>query len=235
MTGLVLQEDGRQTHGEESRLGLRFYTVRLPKGGGLRGRLAAERAARLLRRQGVRYCVFPEGFRETERFRRCGVLPVDPSPLWREKAAQWTLAERAARGLGGPVAVAAERVTPEVERAVERLSRRVGRVELTLCPGAEALQRKLLRGSGAPLRLIDMAQAARAETLLDFTAREGKRFPALRLGGEERAKPPRFVLAPERMGEVPQGVDTGAFFTALWRGGALAAEEIGVRSGGGGI
>ncbi|MGM9619109.1 MAG: hypothetical protein ACI3W8_04670 [Oscillospiraceae bacterium] len=212
---------------------MRFYTVRLPEGRGLAKRLAAERAARLLRRQGVRFCVFPADFREQERFRRFGILPVDSSPLLREKASQWTLAERSSRGLGGSVAVAAERVTAEVERAVRLLSRRVGRVELTLCPGAEALQLALRRESGASLRLIDMEQTARAETLLDFTAGRGEgRPPVLRLGAGEWAEPPRFVLPPERMAEVPPGVETGAFFAALRQGGALAAEEIGVRSRG---
>lgn len=215
---------------EEQILGLSMLRVTLPAEGTMwRRRLFVRRAAQIMHRHGVKECVFGEDFPLKEVFARRGILTVDRRPLLKEKAGQWTLAERQARGLTGSVAVAAPRMTAEVQRAAEVLLKRAGRVELLLMPGAEELQKRLLRETGGSLRLVTDAQLFRNETLLDFggSAAVGQ---ALTLRMAEAGEGPHFLLPQRFARELPSGVNEEDFCVLLWRQGRLGCGEIGVKS-----
>lgn len=214
---------------EEEILGLRMLTVTLPTGSGWKNRLFALRGAQLMRRKGIKECVFPPGFPMKEVFRRRGTLPLDRQPLLREKAGQWVLAERQANELTGSVALAAERVTEDVARAAELLLKKVGRVELLLIPGAEVLQKRLLRETGASLRLVREEQLSRNETLLSFGyPSAGGQALTLRIG--EAGESPRFLLPESLRRKLPRGTNEEDFCVLLRRSGRITSGEIGVKS-----
>ncbi len=210
-------------------LELPMLAVTLPEKSGWRQRLFAGRAAQLMARRGVRECIFPEGFPEERQFHRKGIAPVDRLPLLREKAGQWVLAERQARGLCGSVGVAAEGMTADTERAVELLLKKTGRLDLLLTAQTETLQRRLRRETGAALRLVSKEQLSRCETLLDFGG-SGAAGTALTLRMEEGKELPCFVL-PERLRkELPSWAAEDALCALLRRYGRVTAGEIGVKS-----
>lgn len=214
---------------EEQILGIRLLTVTLPVTGGWRERLFAARGAQLMRRQGVRECLFPADFSWRELFQRKGIQRVDRQALLREKAGQWVLAERQARGLSGSVALASDRVTEDEARAAELLLKRLGRVEMLLSPDAEALQKRLLRESGASLRLVSRERLSKNETLLDFggSSAEGQAL-TLRVGAAETG--PCFLLPEYLRRELPGGTNEEDFCVLLRRSGRIGAGEIGVKS-----
>lgn len=208
--------------------GLTVPVWTLPPGETLRGALAARRAERHLLRRGVRECLLPEDFPYAERWARRGLAALDRRPLLRELAGRWTLAERQALGLTGDIAIAAPQVTAETARAAEVLLKRCDRVTLPRVPGAEALRDRLRRESGIALRLVDGGRLGEAETLLCFgpTARRGRR---LTIFPDGPGPGPRLVLPPALRGSSGEGTEEERCLL-LWRGGALRAEEIGVKS-----
>lgn len=226
----VLRYGERFASEETELLGLPMLLVTLPPGTGLVSRMALRRAGRLLRRRGIRECLLPGDFPLRDRWERLGFAPPDARPLLREMAGRWTLLERRRLGLSGDIALAAASVTPEAERAARYLLERTGQVALPRSPGAEELQWRLRRESGASLRLLPWERLAGAETLLHF-AEEDLRGRRLTLSLARPSPPPRFLLPPELMAALPPEVDGGALAALLWRRGRLRAEEIGLKSG----
>lgn len=208
--------------------GLTVWALTLPPGDTLRGRLAARWAERYLLRRGVRECLLPEGFPFAERWARRGLAALDRRPLLRERAAQWTLAERQALGLTGDIAIAAPQVKAEVERAAETILRHCDRVTLPRVPGAEALRDRLRWESGAALRLVGGERLGEAETLLCFGPADirGRR---LTISPNGPGPGPRLVLPPSLRGIPAEGTEE-EHCLLLWRGGVLRAAEIGVKS-----
>lgn len=224
----LIRRGGSFSAGEERALGLPCFAVTLPPEEGLRRRLLTGRAAKQLLRHGVRECACPRDFDFPPAFARQGLTAIDRRPLLRQKAAQGTLLARQATGLTGEIAIASARVTAEVEQAAERLLRRTERVALLRCPGAEGLQWRLRRETGASLRLIDEAQLSEAETLLRFDDRAacGRR---LTLSPERAEMFPALRLPPPLTGERADAEEE-TLALLLWRGGRLRAEEIGLKA-----
>lgn len=210
--------------------GLRLLVIALPPEAGLRRRMGEGRAARQLLRRGVRECVCPEGFAFPADWRRRGLCPVDPRPLLAQKAAQWTLLRRQAEGLSGSIALTAPRVTAEVTQTLRRLLKRTDQLALLAAPGAEELQWRLRRETGASLRLLTETQLPQAETLLHFgsSSARGRRLTLSLTRPEE---PLCFVLPPRLAAELPDGAEGGSLAPLLWRSGLLRAEEIGLKIG----
>ncbi len=210
--------------------GLSLLVIGLPPEAGLRRRMGERRAARQLLRRGVRECACPEGFVFPADWRRRGLCPVDHRPLLAQKAAQWTLLRRQAKGLTGSIALTAPRVTAEVTQTLRHLLKRTDQLALLAVPGAEELQWQLRRETGASLRLLTEAQLLQAETLLHFgsSSARGRR---LTLSLTQPEEPPRFTLPPRLAAQLPCGVDGGHLAPLLWRGGLLRAEEIGLKIG----
>ena len=208
--------------------GCRFYRIELPQKG-MRRRIALRRAVWAMKKNEVHRCVFPVDFPEEELFRRSGIGAVDVAALMRRKAGEWTLIERQARGLGGSVAISAERVTAELTCAVLLLLERVPYVLLQRMTGAEELQKALRRESGAVLRIGGAEQITAAETLLDFgnSSLYGQVL-TLRPG---KLPKPRIVLPREIERTIAADTDRMQMAAALWEAGKLRTEEIGLKSG----
>lgn len=207
--------------------GAAFCVLTLPRERLRRG-AALWRGVRMLRRRGVRRCVFYEGFAQEEYFAARGITAVDARALLRRKAGAWTLIERESRGLCGTVAVAAERMTPATEQIVRLLLRHTASVLLREMPGAERVQMQLRRESGAVVRLIPPASLARAETLL--TLDEPALAGAVLTLCPQTSALPRFVLPSPWQERFSPRTDRAALSAALWEMGCVEAEKIGLKS-----
>lgn len=226
LLGLVANGDGFLM--EERVLGgCPFLVLRLPTGG-LRRQIALRRGIRELEKRCVRRCVFPQNFLEQSVFTKRGVEAVSPLPLLRKKAGEWVLAERQARGLTGSVGVAADRLTEDVAEAARLLLDHLGSVSLLRMEGAEELQQRLRRESGAVLRLLPPQKLSFVETLLNFSSCsiEGLTL-TLRM---EEGMLPRFLLPEELRREFPVEVNDAQLATALWACGKVETKRIGLKS-----
>lgn len=151
---------------------VRFQTVYVLRGDGLRARLSARFAARSLARQGVRQAVFPEAYAWRGIFERRGVSPVSPVPLYRATAAAIVRRYMARRGVEphrATVAFAAERTSPELYRAVTALAAEVRYVVLAVPSGGEELARRLKRELGVAARLTLPTEAPCADLTVAFS------------------------------------------------------------------
>ncbi len=234
MFGLVRYSTGKGAAplGEEAVCGVRFRTAALPgPGRGLLRRLAVERTARLLERQGITRAVLPEPFPDREVFLKHGIGPVETLPLYRALAAELAQAALRAQGLSGDavVAVCAKQLTPEVRRTVTELCIRNRYVILNAPDRNGEFSRQLRREYGAPVVLSgDPAQLGRAAVAVCFCpyAPASAEQVVIDLSGEGA---PAFRLALEgREEELPEGVPTGQFLAALWTAGAVRPSQIAV-------
>ena len=207
--------------------GCPFFSLQLPTGS-LRRQIALRRGIRELEKRCVRRCVFPQNFLEQSVFTKRGVEAVSPLPLLRKKAGEWVLAERQARGLTGSVGVAADRLTEDVAEAARLLLDHLGSVSLLRMEGAEELQQRLRRESGAVLRLLPPQKLSSVETLLNFSSCsiEGMTL-TLRM---EEGMLPRFLLPEELRREFPVEVNDAQLATALWACGKVETKRIGLKS-----
>lgn len=145
--------------------------------------LRAARAARQMRRYGVRRAVFPVDFPYTSAFLHQGVLPIDPLPLRRALCADFVC--RRMEQLGIPttravIAIGGDRMTPEMTETVKRLARAYRYVMLAVPEGGEDLAASLRREYGIALILKPARdQLERADALVLFSPRED-------LSGENR-------------------------------------------------
>ena len=142
--------------------GTQFRAVYVTPGRSLRARMSCHAAARALRRDGVREAVFPPESVYRAAFARRGISPLSPVPLYHATAV--AIVRRYMEQLGidarhATAAFAAERVTPEIMRAVETLSGEIRYIALCM-PGGEELARVLQREHGVAARLSTLPQRA---------------------------------------------------------------------------
>jgi len=161
MLGLVTVSGETKKAGLERRRlgGVSFLVLTLPEravGNGLRRRRGAGRWGEMLRKEGVRQCVFPEGFAQTALFVRRGVCPVDTLALERALAGRYTkqrLEAAAVEPGRAVVAVSGERLTRTLADTVRMMVREYRYVLLDVPEGGDTLAWELRRERGASLLL----------------------------------------------------------------------------------
>lgn len=141
---------------------------------GYLSRRRADRAAKMMREQGVRRAVFPMDFPFHDIFARRGILPVDPLPLRiilcpgvvRKRLAAAGCDEREA-----VVAVSGDCVSSALERTVRVLVREFRHVLLSV-PCGETLAANLWQQQGAVVQLAPSRdRLERADALVLFAPR----------------------------------------------------------------
>lgn len=155
MTALILYRDGENESEKYLPKPAPLRVVRVPRGAGLRARLAARAAARRLCSMGVRHAVFPADYPFRESFARLGVTPPPLAPLYRASAPaivrrcmeQMGLAARRAE-----VMVCAQAVSPELRAFAFELCREVRYLSVMAPRGGEELMRELRRERGVAPR-----------------------------------------------------------------------------------
>ena len=196
--------------------GVRFQAVYATGGETLRARLSQRAAARALARRGIREAALLAQDVDRAVFTKRGIAPIGTVPLYRATAAAIVRRYLAKKGLSPhdtTLAFAAERVTPELYRAIESLSADVRYLALRAPDGA-ALAGRLQRERGVAVRLCDKVPLhANLTVVFDNTVAEGN---VLRLDDTLRVSYdspyPNVLLA------------------ALWRAGALDADSLMVLS-----
>lgn len=217
--------------------GMRFARVRIPVKPHTpewltRRRLSA--AAKQLRRCGVTRAVFPENFAHAELFARWGVHPTDVLPMYRDLAPELVCLAMDRRGLSASetvIAVAGDRLSAELTKAVTSLCLRNRYVLLDVPAGGEELGRSLRRSLGVPLVVTSSRERLeQADVLVLFAER-----PALSLGnpvvlplydGAELPPLPRLELPAGLMEQIPSGCDRTQMLAALWETGALRTDLV---------
>lgn len=224
MFGYVLYREAEQnTPPLRAIRGARLRAVYVAAGSGPRARLSARAAARTLAREGIREAVFPAEYPLTDAFARRGVRPVSPVPLYRATAAAIARRYMAQRGVDperATVAFAAERVSPELTRAITSLAADVRYIALALPLGGEELARRLRHDLGVAPRLVFPGERLCADLTLCFDARETA-GAALALYDESLAV----------AYDAPEDV-SNALLAALLRTGALDASSLRVSRAG---
>ena len=230
---------GKRTPQLREVLGMGFLEAQVLRGARtpeaiLRRRAAS--AAKRLRRAGATRLVLPEGFPYGAQLERAVVGPTATVPLRQLLAAE--LARAALARLrpsgGGRLAVAGERLSGELARAVTELALGSRYVLLDVPYGGEALAAQLRREYGVSLLLTaDRTQLAEADLLVLFGPR-----PDLEEGGravlrlyDETAPLPALLLPPALEGQLPQSCSRPQLLAALVEGGALRAGQITVGQG----
>ena len=174
---VLTEERRRWSIGRRTVLGLPMLEIAVPGRQGMLGRFAARRAAAAAARQGVRRAVWPEEFPYAAEFARRGLAPVDPLPLYRALAPEIVLRRMAWRGVepsAATVAVAAGRMTRELEDLITELALRIRYVSLMIPRGGEALCQRLRREYGvAVIEAAGRAQLEKADALLLLDRLEG--------------------------------------------------------------
>ncbi len=201
---------GRGKSRKERIRGALFYTVYLPRQGWLSPCRRARRW-RELRKNGVRFALFPPELREEAA--RFGVRPVSVAPLRRALMDQLV-------GRGGCVRLAAHRVDGDVQRAALLLSRRYRHVVLDVGPGQEDLSRLLYRRFG-------VAGGSGKDWEMTVTFRdEAEKGRAIYLGeGCAAYQRITYRLADEQADEPDE-----AWLGALFLAGSLKKDELCVKS-----
>ena len=218
-------------------LNMRMLQLQLPRGGRTPEALARRRCragARALQRLGVTRAVFEEDFPYLDEFARRGILPVDPLPLLRSLAAPWTQAVMAEKGLSphrAVIAVAGDRLSGELTRAVTELCLRNRYVQLSVPYGGENLCRELRREYGVSLVLTERKeQLETADVLVLFQPREDLarcNKVVLDLSGRSAGEPvPTLRLPDELEARLPRGCSRVQLFAALTSAGALRPGQI---------
>ena len=149
MVGWLTWEEGKgRPKLERTRLlGLRLLRLRCSAGRGMRGEERRLRqAVRLLRREGARRVLVPDGFACWELLEEEGLCPVDPAPFCRALAAPLVLALLKRRG------VAPERATVLL-RGV-RVDRALFEAARSLCPMVRTLAVSAPEGGSDLCRLL---------------------------------------------------------------------------------
>ena len=221
MYGILLDHASPlRERGELRILGARFFVRRLsPRPTHTECALLA----RLMRRRGVRLCVFPRDFPRTGTFAGQGVYPVDTDALLRRKAAELTLKRRRDMDLRGGVAVLAERLSSDVEETLLRLAPHVRTLALNGLCGRKDFCAELMYQHGIALEPI---RAENAETQLFFSSPHTLLPPAalsVMLYGKNK---PALCVSEKTEKHLPQGVERTPLLETLRLSGALREEEI---------
>lgn len=219
MLGLIQYGEERGITVERTRLqGLAVLRVRLLPGGRWE-RKRIDRAARLLKRQGIRRVLVPKGFSCWEVLVRRGLCAIDPLPLYRAMADRLVLAELARRGVEERVACVAlrgEYVDRDLAGVARLLCPRVRTILIQVRQGGEKLTRELYREFG-----VGTAARARPDVAVRFGG-DGEEGELVLCG-----RPDFLGLeldAPERV--LPEETEPLPLLTALWQAGGLDLGEI---------
>ena len=198
--------------------GVRFRAVYVAEGESLRARLSARAAARRLAREGVRCAVFPADYPYCEVFARYGVAPPPSAPLYRATAAAIVrryLAQSGVEPRNAVVTFAAERVTPELRRAVETLCAEVRYIALAIPQDGDALARSLRRDFGVAARVGPLDALPRADLVVAF--------------GDTNAD--SSVLRLDESLDVAYDSElSNELLALLWRAGALDADALQIKN-----
>lgn len=225
MVGLICWKTGREKNGTRTLCGARFCAVYVLRGTGLRAQCSADRAARYLRRHGVKRAVFPAEYPYRERFVRRGIVPHGDAALRQEKAAELALyaLEKAASSPGNArVALLATSPSGALEKTAFALVPRLR--YLTICaPEADRLARMLRWDWGVSVHTLRRGAPVCADLAVVFDDAEWPCVcPCLRL---KRAAV-RFSAPLPAESEI---WERGELIAALFAAGALRAEKIGVQ------
>lgn len=219
MIGWIRYEEAGAPRMERRRFGdTAVLAVRVPRGRGVRGALAAYRASSLLARQRVRLAAFPADYSYTDAFLRRGIAASDVTRLSRVLAPEIALLALRQRGIAAENANAAllsKAPSEEVRSAARSLARAVRYLTLQT-PDADALARALRLEYGVAAKVLREGDAVRADLALSFDAAgEG----CLALGDAHLEASYSAALGEERCTDAP-------LLAALLSAGALRARDI---------
>ena len=237
MIGYIVLTKERRRWSTERRtvLGLPMLEIAVPERGGIMGRFAARRAAAAAARMGVRRAVWPAEFPYGSEFARRNLPPVDPLPLYRALAPEIVLRRMTWLGIepaAATVAVAAGRMTPELEELITELAMRIRYVSLMTPHGGEELCRRLRREYGvAVIEASSRAQLVRADALLQFDRletfqAENPVWLPLWSGAAAQAGCGVELMLPPEMEEVP--CEKIQLMTLLFQGKILQKHQISI-------
>lgn len=186
---------------------------------------AVRRAARALRKQGVRRALAPPGFLDWELLEEQGIRPVETGDFCRALAPAIALA--ALKGMGippeqGVVVLRGERVTRALRLAALALCPRVKGVLVDAPSGGEALRRELRREYGVPA--LEDGPGRRAQLALHFSPAAGRGERLADLSGPAPALTDyHFGLEGEML---PEDCEDLPLLSALWESGRLGLGEV---------
>jgi len=211
-----------------------FAVARLSQRSAAGEYLAAVRAAAQLRRLGVKEAVFPTDYPHMACFKKKGIFPVDPLPLYRKMAPELIkrkMEQKSIVATDAAVAVVTQRLNRETEQIVLETAQYVRHVMLSVSGDAEEFGVFLRREYGISLIVRpSRQQLEQAEVLLFLCAAEWQqaRNPiALHFyGGEWRNCGVRFALPRQLQGEVEENCDQLQLLTVLCRQGMLKNYQI---------
>lgn len=186
---------------------------------------AVRRAARALRKQGVRRALAPPGFLDWELLEGQGIRPVETGDFCRALAPAIALA--ALKGMGippeqGVVVLRGERVTRALRLTALALCPRVKGVLVDAPSGGEALRRELRREYGVPA--LEDGPGRRAQLALHFSPAAGRGERLADLSGPAPALTDyHFGLEGEML---PEDCEALPLLSALWESGRLGLGEV---------
>lgn len=226
--GLVeWQEKGHGAARQEWRGGVRFLVVEITRGG-VREALSLRRAARTLKKNGIRQAVFPAGFLYAKHFTRRGVQAVNVNALREATAAavaQCVMAQRGIVPACATLALCAPRVTRAYAEAAWTLARTVRYIRLCTGSGGHELADGLRCVLGAAVTVAERPPECRSDMLLCFDGAEvsGMQGVVLPLCG-------RALRVEYEMDVDTGGCDPEQLLAARFAAGAVRADEIKVRN-----
>lgn len=227
MLGLVCYREAGEKNGTRTLCGVRFCTVYVLRGVGLRARLSARRAAKYLRKRRVQRAVFPCGFSCADIFACRGILPPWELTLRACKAAEIICRAMAQLHLSPSacIALVSSRPSGTLEHAALSLVRSVR--YLTLCtPSGERLGRMLRWDCGVSAHIAVRDEMLCADLTVSFDDAAPRCIcPVLPLGDE--------ALGVTYDALLPLGTDAWErqqLLCALFAAGALRAEEITIKT-----
>lgn len=190
---------------------------------------AVRRAARSLRKRGVRRALASPEFSDWPALERQGIRPVEGGDFCRALAP--TIALAALEGMGlpperGVVVLRGERVTRAMRLAALALCPRIKGVLVDAPVGGEALRRELRREYGVPA--LEDGPCRRAQLALHFAPAAGKGERLVDLSGPAPVlKELSFFLEGEKL---PEEFEALPLLCALWETGRVRPERVSVQA-----
>lgn len=196
--------------------GVRFRCVRVAEGRGPRARLSAQFAALTLRREGVRFALFPPDYPLVPLFVRRGVEPPPLAPLYQAAAPNVVRRYLSRRGVDpkdAMVAFAAARAVPELVRCVTALCGEIRYIALCVPDGGEDFALALRREFGVAARVGAADALPRPDLTVVF---------------DDTRVPDHALYLDERLTVAFDDPRPNALLALLHRAGALDAASLGV-------
>lgn len=185
------------------------------------------RAARILRKKGVRRVLVPAEFPHWDILERHGLQGVETGEFCRALAAPIALAALKRDGVRpqmATVVLRGERVTRAMRTAALALCSRVKHLVISAPTGGEALRAELRQEFGIPA--LEDGPARRSDLGIHFSPAAGRGERTIDLAGPEPSVE-GFSFSVER-GEFPADCQTVPLLSALWESGRLDPAEIAV-------